>query len=362
MKLEPVCTNPEEAALLHAALNDFSREGARAAYAEWLANAGDADRAETVRQTIAAYHSFDAAPLSDAAGSAAWQMMLGVPFLSEFAGSELDRSVLESMRDQVFARMLPAVMLAYEEAAGEAPAVGSSFLWGQPDLPDGASWPLVAEASNWFGAKEKLPAEQPCLFVGQFNYADFGGTVFGQSLPAQGGFGLFSITETDKLGVVEIVLRSWTEPAALSRREPPPALLEDKLGDSANLPKPVHRLIARETVSLPDLDGPVGQAMTADWSSDQRIFYEKLWYVCDEIREAFYEGLDSEMDECVSLGLGGYLSATSGEDPSPNAESIRFAVLRTDPEYGVVHFAIPKTDVPTGNLERVEYVWNDWDS
>jgi len=363
MEIQTTCPTAEEAALLHAALNDFSRDGARSAYADWLASAGEDARAATVRQTIEAYHSFDAAALENVAGTPAWQMMLGVPFLQAFAESELkaDRTAFELFRDQFFGLIRPAVLFAYAEAGEETPAVGSSYLWGQPDMPAGSEWPLVAEATNWFSAKDKLPADYPMLFVGQFNYAEFGGTVFGQSLPKRGGFSVFSICEAMEFGIVEIVLRSWPDASVLVRREAP-KLAEDTLGDSSNLPQPCHRIVAREILSLPDADGPMGQTVAGSWSSDQKIFYEDLWFICEDVRNAFQQSLDFEMDETVSLGLGGYLTATSGEDPSPNADSLRFAVLRTNPDCNIAHFAIPQADFPSGNLERVAYVWNDWDS
>jgi hypothetical protein len=80
--------------------------------------------------------------------------------------------------------------------------------------------------------------------------------------------------------------------------------------------------------------------------------------------EAYCDVYTALMDACEAgdLGFGGYLRGTSGSDPSPDTSFLRLAILPTNPDVGIVHFAIPAEDLKQGRLDRVQYVWNDWDS
>ena len=190
--------------------------------------------------------------------------------------------------------------------------------------------------------------DQHCAFLGQFSFSDFEGTVLGQELPEVGGFSIFTITEVHEFGIVETVFRPWSNQVALTRREPPLDLVDDKLGDGANVTHAVHEVTLKEVLSLPDAtDGPFKSIIpNCSWGEPYYDFYSELLELCEE-------GM---------LGFGGYLRGTSGGDPSPDVNAIRIAVLRTDPDAGIVYFSIPAEDLPTGRLDRVEYVWSDWDS
>ena len=349
MKIIKACQLPGEAALLHAAIADFSNTGPRSHYADWLAAKGDAGRAHTVRATIKAYHAIRSDELVDLSGDAAWLSMVGVPLLRAFIESAADypRPEMESFRDLVFANLRPALSLTCS-AMEKDPDIGVSHMWGLPDLPEDQAWPKLAEVSNWFDAKEQLPVENHCAFLGQFSFQDLGETVFGQELPSSGGFSVFTITEVEELGIVETVIRPWDNAQSLTRREAPADVIEDKLGDQENAPAPPEEIEVTETLSLPDAtDGPFANEFPkCQWGEPYHDLYSDLMELCSP----------------HIMGFGGYLRGTSGADPSPNTNARRFAVLPTRPDTGTVHFSIPAGDLKAGRLDRVQYVWNDWDS
>ncbi len=205
----------------------------------------------------------------------------------------------------------------------------------------------MAELSDWFHAKSQLPQGHHCAFIGQFAFGDMQGTVLGQELPTQGGFAMFAITEVYKLGITETLVRPWNNKGAITRRKAPHDLVEDTLGGSCNAPSPPHAIELTEVLSLP-------------WASTEPFSHEIPG--CG-YRQEFSELYDSlrYVSDAELRGFGGYLRGTTGDDPSPDIHSIRFAVLRVTPSAGVVHFAIPAADLKEGRLDRVQYVWNDWD-
>ncbi len=348
MKVERVCDSEDECGLLHQAIADFTLDGPRARYAQWLAAKGEAARSTGLEATIQAYQTLDASPLRGADGDDNWARMIGVPLLRAFieAGSRQPRVNLLALRDNLFRRLRPTLHLSYKKADRE-PEVGASYLWGRPDIPVGEAWPTVAEVSDMFRAKEKLAQDLHCAFLCQFAFAETRGTVLGEELPREGGFAVFSFTEVHSLGVVETLIRPWNNRAQLERRQVPPDLIDDKLGDKVNSPKPFHDFELTEAVSLPDLsDGPFASEIPG----------------C-RYGEPYYDLLNT-LSECHRkvLGIGGYLTGTSGSDPSPDTSSLRLAVLRITPDAGIVHFSIPADDLKKGRLDHVQYVLNDWDS
>lgn len=349
MKIRHVCKTPEELALLRPAIADFSNDGPRSHYADWLDANGDTGRARTVRASLLAYQTLNADVLDDAVGEAHWQQMMAVPLLNVFVenASMHPRNDMEALRDLMFTRLRPAVSLKYSPMQSE-PDIGTSRLWGLPDLPESEAWPKIAEVSNWYKAKDKLPLQNHCAFVGQFAFQDFKGTAFGQDIPEAGGFSIFAISEVNELGIVETLVKPWDNTKPLTRRATPPDLIEDKIGDAVNTPAPAHEIELTECLSLPDAtSGPFASVIPNCGYGEP---FSDLYYAV--------------MDQCsdTGMGFGGYLRGTSGEDPSEDAQARRFAVLRTTPDVGIVHFSIPAGDLEKGELGRVRYVWNDWDS
>jgi uncharacterized protein (TIGR02996 family) len=349
MKIVRACSSPEECKLLRAALADFSRDGARRAYSDWLSARGDEARARVVRATIDAFESLDTSAFNDLRANLCWTRMISIPFLLvlDRARANHDADDLRRFRDLVFPRIRPALSLSYSPCKAE-PDVGASYFWGLPDIPEGEAWPRVSSLSDLYSAKAELPHDHPAAFLGQIAFGDLHETVLGQELPRDGGFAVFAITEVWKLGIVETLVRPWNREATLTRCPAPSDLVEDRLGDSVNSPLPPHTIELEETLSLPD-------------ATDGLFAHEIPGCALGESYHALYEEL---RDACGAgvLGIGGHLRGTSGSDPSPGTSYLRLAVLRVTPDTGVVHFAIPAADLMGGRLDAVKYVWNDWDS
>jgi hypothetical protein len=348
MKISKATSTEAESRYLYSALADFRLDGAREEYAAWLEAQGRKEYARIVRATIQAFQRLDVRPLQKLDCEPNWARMIAVPLLTTFirAASDRDPIGVRRLRDLVFSRLRPALSLSYAPADSE-PKRGASYLWGLPDIPDDETWPKVGEVSDWFRVKSRLPQELHCAFIGQIAFDDMQGTVLGQELPAQGGFAVFAIAEVEQLGIVETLVRPWNNKAALSRHTAPHDLIEDKLGDSTNSPQPAHEIELKEVLSLPDAgDGPFAKEIPGcKYGEEHRELYGKLLDAC----------------HASILGFGGYLKGTSGADPSPDIQSLRFAVLRSTPDTGVMHFSVPAADLKNGRLARVQYVWNDWD-
>lgn len=349
MFIDNVCTLPNEEEHLYKAINDFSYDGPRAYYANWLAEQGDEPRSNDVKNTIEAFQRWDVAPLKSLNGSDDWQRMIAVPLLRKFlnGAKQFDRKKMTEFRNLVFSKLRPALSMSYRPEKIDPP-LGTSRLWGLPDLPVGQEWPKIKMASNWYDSEDNLPAEGHCAFLGQFSFEDFASTVLGQELPIQGGFSIFTVTEVHELGIIETLFLPWDNQLELVRYQAPSDLVEDKLGDGTNSPKGVHQVFLKEVLSLPDpTDGPFKKVIpNCSWNETYDDFYYEMMEACGENH----------------LGFGGYLRGTTGGDPSPDVNSIRMAVLRTNPDCGVVHFSIPSEDLSTGELGNVKYVWSDWDS
>jgi hypothetical protein len=353
MRLIKATSEREECRLLHAALADFSPNGARARYAGWLEAQGERGRAHAVYATVRAFQDLSLAPLEQLPGDADWQRMIAAPLLSVFvrATASYDRDEAKALRDLVFPRLRPALSMDYAPADSE-PEIGASYLWGLPDMAAGEAWPKTSELSDWFRARAEIPQDLHCGFLGQIAFADMKGSILAEELPSTGGFAVFAIIEVDKLGIVEVLVRPWDNAAALTRRAAPADLAEDAYGQGVNAPQPFHVMDVREVLSLPDAKRGRFAAEIPGCGYDER--HDRVY---DLMRDACIAGADDGL-----MGFGGYLSATSGDDPSPDTSSLRFAVLRSSLDAGLVHLAIPAADLRAGRLDGVQYVWNDWDA
>ncbi len=381
MKIKRAASSESEVKYMHAALADFSRDGARAEYAAWLKSQGRETDARAVLSTIDVFHSLDANALDEFESESPWARMIAIPLLKTFISTALFDAVslppptnlspqqlrnwqptrtqlvrtsnakrldaARAVRDMAFPWLRPALSLSFEPAESE-PKLGESYLWGSPDIPEGESWPKISELSDEFGCKKELPQDHPCAFVGQIAFSDLQGTVLGHGLPTEGGFAVFKITEPIHLGIHEALVRSWNNKAPLKRHQTPQELIEDKLGDSCNCPHPPHVMILEEVLSVP-------------WGC--RGPYSEVFPNCS-YDEELYDAYSSLRDACEApsiSGFGGYLRPTTGDDPSPDTDSLRFVVLHRDPDGGTVHFSVPAEDLKEGRLDRVKNVWCDWD-
>lgn len=342
----PVSKSREETALIRAALADFGPSGPRRHYADWLNKTGQTERAAVVMATLSAYETGDIDHLTNLPSDNSWSRLLAVPLLKTLIKGTSDLSEFNLMKALILPHLEPALSLDYSLMEKDPP-IGTTRLWGLPDLSPDTVWPTLSDCSDEIGGLGELPQNYPCGFVGQFAWADFKGTVFGEDLPDKGGLLIFGFSEVHELGIMETVLRPWDPDAKLDRRLAPEPLLKDIYGNGMNSPQSPHRLTFTDVLSLPDArDGPFQDILPGfSWSDEYYELYEACHEACGE--------------NC--FGFGGYLSGTSGSDPSPSSDWRRLAVLRINPEAGVLHFAIPKTDLKDGKLDNARYVWMDWD-
>jgi len=342
----PVSSSQVEAQLIRACISDFARDGARQAYLSWLKDEGEVEKAEILQATLTAFETGKLECLTALPVDTSWSRLLGVTLLRALINGCADSDDFHKRKADFLPYLKPALSLEYSPMEA-VPEIGSSYLWGQPDLAPADHWPLISECSDTFDGLAELPQDIPCSFVGQIAWKDLGETVLGQDLPNSGGVSVFAFTEVNELGIMETVIRPWAPEGPLERREIDSKYKDDPHGDGTNGPFPAHKIHLTEVLSLPDAtDGPFTSVLPGfGWGEPGNDFYFALKDACGENYH----------------GLGGYLAGTSGGDPSPSRDWLRLCVLRVNPDCGVLHFGVPAEDLSSGRLDRVRYVWMDWD-
>lgn len=342
----PVANSQDEAKLIYSCVSDFSDGGPRKIYRDWLSEKGHGEKAAIVDASIQAYGDGKIGSLKNLPLDTSWSRLLGIPVLRTLIEQSPGDQEFHRLKTLILPNLKPALSMDYT-VIQDAPAVGSTYLWGSPDLSPEAHWPILSECSDAFGGFEGLLQDIPCSFVGQFAWRDLAPFVLGQDVPETGGVSVFAFTEVNELGIMESVTRVWDPEGPLRRRTVPDGYASDLHGDGANGPFPAHAVQFTEVLSLPDAtDEPFASLLPGfGWGEPGNDLYYALQTACGE----------------NSHGLGGYLKGTSGGDPSPDTDWLRLCVLRVTPDCGVLHFGIPAADLPAGKLERVRYVWMDWD-
>jgi len=184
--VERVGRSSEEFALLCAIVDDLASDTPRREYATWL-QALDDQRGLLLNEFLAACDAGRELPSLEGVSSA-WCDITGLTIIGKIAESQT-----QAFRDEILASARPALRLVVDELVVDvrdfrstlpAPdALGTTRLGGDPDLPAGASFPTAADGV-------------PLHFLGQFNLADFQGTVGGRAFPASGLLSLFR-TQSD---------------------------------------------------------------------------------------------------------------------------------------------------------------------
>lgn len=362
LRVKNVCMTDEEVGLVFQCLNDFSVGGPRETYAVWLEQNGMSHRSPVLRSTMTAYANLDVAALIVPSTNPyvfssedkrwkswrekQWLRLMGVTLLEKFlqAGVKYNRDEIEKFRNLVFPMIRPALSMTFVPAE-KIPNLSESYLWGEPALPRGTRWPTVADASNEFDARKHIPQEKHCAFVGQFNMADFAGSLLAHTWPADGMFSIFSFSEKWSWGVREALISAVPSDADLERLSAPNDLIESGEGFEENEPQPYHDMIVEEEISLP----------SASWG----VFAEEIPECGFGKRfHDLYEAMLSEVSN-TAIGFGGYLQATTGADPSPGRDWERLVVLRPHPETDVIHFGIQKDALEKADFNLARYVWMD---
>jgi uncharacterized protein (TIGR02996 family) len=151
-------------------------DAGRLVYADWLEEQGD-PRGSFLRNFVEAYRANE--PLPDLGGvPAAWADVVGLTITAKVAEAGLRR-----WGGELLSLARPALRIEAGEANFDDPpppptASGTTRLGGDPDLARGTDYPTGADGV-------------PLHFLGQFNLADFQGTVAGLSFPADGLLSLF---------------------------------------------------------------------------------------------------------------------------------------------------------------------------
>jgi len=213
-------------------------------------------------------------------------------------------------------------------SADEELPVGTTKLWGAPDLPQGFPWPTrrVCTAA-WDGADELDPDEK-CSFDGQFDLNDLAGTASARWLPNEGLLSFFSCTEYDTIGTVAAIVL-WFPPGEALERQLPPTGVERRA---------TVRLRLLETVSLPEPNGPAFSELAAAGLPQQDYARLALPYTP------------------IAPRLLGYSSTSTAGDVSPSAEWVHLAHLETSCEW-TYSLAIRNEDLTAWRLDRVQMIY-----
>lgn len=315
----------------------------RQEYAGALERDGDATRAEIVRLTCRALALEKDAGLRDRLQElpeqwSGWARLVGARLISEMEQKGLSAYVPRWMP---FA--LPGLALEVTPDP-ETPPIGSTFFWGDPDLPEGVDWPTYADCTRFFGPCSDIDPDSRCHFVGQVDLAQLARSPAAVGGPATGLLSIFAFEEYERLGIAEIAVMIFRDVSRL-RRVPHPPL------DEANQRRPCHRATLQHVLTLPEnYDGPWAEAM-AFVEGDGRRSHDA---------SAFDHVLQESGGE--RFGLLGHLRATTGGDPTPDRDWQRLICVPSGPERVIWHHvAIRSDDLATGNLERWRSVWVDMD-
>jgi uncharacterized protein (TIGR02996 family) len=325
--IERVSQSPDELGLLaHVAARPADDSG-RLVYADWLEERGDS-RGPFLRRFVTAYRANN--PLPDLGGvPAAWADLTGLTITAKVAEAGLHR-----WRDELLALARPALRIEAGEADFENPppapaALGTTRLGGDPDLPRGTAHPAAADGV-------------PLHFLGQFDLADFRGTVAGLSFPADGLLSLFR-PQSDGKNCYPTPddcprLARVTPAGAPLARVPRPAGLTDRPAPF----RPGLRLV--ETLRLP--------AEFSKWPGVS-LTYEQA----------------SRLDDVFPTNLGGtaYLllghvtHGNIGEEPlkdRPDWVQLVLVPYFEGPDYGVsdmsLSYQLPAADLKAGRFDRLE--------
>lgn len=315
----------------------------RQLYADALERDGDPARAEIVRLTCRALDLATDVGLRDRLQElpeqwSGWARLVGARLISEMEQRGLSAYV---------PRWMPFVLpgLAVEVTPDpETPPIGSTFFWGDPDLPEGVAWPTYADCTRFFGPIPEIDPGSRCHFVGQIDLAELARSPAAVGGPATGLLSIFAFEEYERLGIAEIAVMVFRDVSRL-RRVPHPEL------DEANQRRPCHRVAFQDVLTLPEnYDGPWEEAMAFTEDDGRRPPHGSAFgHVLQESGGGHF-------------GLLGHLRATTGGDPTPDRDWQRLMCVPSGPERVIWHNVVIRSDdLAAGHLERWQSVWVDMD-
>jgi hypothetical protein len=350
MNLECAAHSPEELRFLRDVVADLAGTSPKYTYANWLESQGDLARAKFMRDYANAYSALDSMLMPDLnLVPALWSRIVGATVLKSMLEyiTPTNREQLRVLVDRIFGLVRPTLSLCYDEQNDADrtynPPIGRSFLFGYPDLPTGTAWPTFSDCLTFTVGDWEFPGDDPCRFIGQLNLSDIAGAVVADRLPSSGLLSFFANIETEEYGTFSICVKHTSLPTELFRAKPPSNTRAD------NLPVTPRKLTLTEQLSLPDYaDSPWENRLRIDEFGDLgvRIYKKACAAGCTDWH----------------LGFFGHLHGTTGSDPSPDCEHLRFASIRVSADAGIAHLAIRESDLRECRTVALKYVWLDWDS
>ncbi|HJT33659.1 MAG TPA: DUF1963 domain-containing protein [Pirellulales bacterium] len=325
--IEKVCQCPDELALLAGIIAQPANDLGRLVYADWLEKRGDA-RGPFLKRFVEAYRANR--PLPDLNGvTAAWADLLGLTITAKAI-----EAGLRHRRDGLLAVARPALRIEAGEADFDAPPpppalLGTTRLGGDPDLPRGAAYPTAADGV-------------PLHFLGQFDLADFQGTIAGLSFPSDGLLSLFRpqsdetfcYPDPDDFPRFVRVTPSRTQLARVSR----PVGLSDRPAPF----RPGLRLV--ETLRLP--------AAPHKWSETG---------LTDEEESRLDEVFPTNLGGTAYILLGHVTHGNICEEPlkdRPDWLQLVLVPYFEGPDYGIsdmsLSYQLPAADLKAGRFDRLE--------
>lgn len=324
--VDRVASSPDELAFLARIAAQPADDVARLIYADWLEERGD-PRGQVLRSCTEACKTNATSSLKGAAR--AWADLTGLTL-----SAMILKSGLRKWRSGLLAVARPALRLDAPKAATHnppplPPSLGTTRLGGDPDLPVGAAFPTAADGV-------------PLHFLGQFDLADFRGTVGGLAFPDDGLLSIFRPqsdgkncypTTEDCPRLVRLTPRGT--PLA---RLPRPANLTD---DPAPF-RPGLRLV--ETLRLPaEFRHWPGVTLTSEQAS--------------QLDKVFPTNLGGTIYHL----LGHVTHGNTGEEPlqdRPDWVQLILVPYFEGPDYGVsdmsLSYQLPAADLKAGRFDRLE--------
>jgi len=334
----------EELSLLAGVCGDLTDDTHLQVYADWLEEQGDERRAEFVRQYVGALATGGDFPDGEGLPEA-WLAMIGFRLTS--AACE------NGLADERFTLLkLAKPALRFESSDYPEPLtgedtfpVGSSKLYGIPDLPAGTAWPTQKDCNSLCMEDSGIDPDLPCSFVAQINCEELAGTLLAEYFPKQGLIAIFTCSEIESIGMTDGYVTFSPDTSNLVRMEPPPQVFGSEADEANQLAAPVEFRFV-ETLQVPDSD-------------DESPFEEVRWGWSDDRNGQMYEV--NKQAGCQPLSsVGGYTSPTSGANPLPGKDFCKLICVYNS--IGIrLHFCIRYEDLKVGKFDDVQLAWVDFD-
>lgn len=323
--VERVASSPEELAFLARIAAQPADDVARLIYADWLEERGDS-RGQVLRSCVEACKTNAAFSLEGVAP--AWADLTGLTL-----SAMILKSGLRDWRSNLLAVARPALRLDAPKAVMNdppppPPSLGTTRLGGDPDLPVGTSFPTAADGV-------------PLHFLGQFDLADFRGTVGGLAFPEDGLLSIFRPQSDGK--------NCYPTTADCPRL----VRLTPRGSPLARLPRPAN---------LTDDPAPFRQGLRLVESLRLPAGF-RHWGVPLSWEQA------SQLDEIFPTNLGGtayhllghVTHGNTGEEPlqdRPDWVQLILVPYFEGPDFGVsdmsLSYQLPAADLKAGRFDRLE--------